>query len=1016
LLFAAMLVVAASGCKSNPYCLNCKDSGNGVITPEDMTPSVVDGGDDGMVTGPDLLGSGGPCVPTNGGIEVCDGLDNDCNGAIDDVSQDRLIGDPKNCGACGNECKFTHAFGQCVGGFDGGMPTCKENGCQPGYVDLDGDPSNGCEYVCTPTTPATEICDGKDNNCDGQVDEGFTTTWFDAGHSQPKYDSLLADCGQCGTVCNLGEGTVMACQGTGTNGRGQCAVVACFNGNDAQGMHQTYRHNPVAGPIATTGCEYHCPLPASTTGNDCDPNGACTFPAEVCNGLDDDCNFVSDDSPTDPGLNQPCADGVLGEYCDVSTCGKGACKRGTLLCQGGGVQCTGSVGPSPEVCDGLDNNCDGKVDEPYTATWQDVANSMPRYDLDTNNCGGCGAAFKCALPNAINKCRVFAGDATGSCAVAACNPNFYYVAATGTGNACNTTPAPGPEDSHNGPPKVTGVGCYYSCTPTGGEICDGKDNDCNGCKDDGLTAPPICNDTGLCKNNHSVSCDPSKGWICTYGAGVDVDGMGNLTPTEAECDNLDNNCNGACDESFPDVPVTGVGCTNAPKTAKACSGGQGACLLSGAYACNAAKTGEACRTGATVIGPNGDLTKASDEVCDGKDNDCNGLIDEATDYTPTGSATTFHGWHDPVAVLTVGADPFNTDPVLTSHQVWVYAYEASRPDATGSNPGSSSSRACANAGTLPWANVTLKQAQSACAAITDSTGAAGRVCTAWEWQQACNGNLAASSHWSMSASTASYVAKVCNDSAQTDQRCAPVTSVSCPKACNAQNKCTCSADVDCPGATAGSCVSGVCNNVAVCTSQCLKSCNASGQCACTADTDCNAGFTCNSNVCTGSGAWPTGSIGSAGAANQCYADFSASGKAHDMTGNLQEWTSTIVYVKQGAGATMTASSGGTSTIGGLANILSSDVGAQIVISGSTKGNNGTYDIVGATPTTSVTVTAGSAVADSALTWKLIYNKIRGGNFTTTTSGGDTCEFDFDIQKASFANTDVGFRCCFDHAP
>jgi hypothetical protein len=102
LLFAALLVVAASGCKSNPYCLNCKDSGNGVITPEDMTPSPVDGGDDGMVSGPDMTGQGGPCVPTNGGIEICDGLDNDCNGQIDDVPESRLIGDPKNCGACGN--------------------------------------------------------------------------------------------------------------------------------------------------------------------------------------------------------------------------------------------------------------------------------------------------------------------------------------------------------------------------------------------------------------------------------------------------------------------------------------------------------------------------------------------------------------------------------------------------------------------------------------------------------------------------------------------------------------------------------------------------------------------------------------------------------------------------------------------------------------------------------------------------------------------------------------------------
>ena len=86
-------------------------------------------------------------------------------------------------------------------------------------------------------------------------------------------------------------------------------------------------------------------------------------------------------------------------------------------------------------------------------------------------------------------------------------------------------------------------------------------------------------------------------------------------------------------------------------------------------------------------------------------------------------------------------------------------------------------------------------------------------------------------------------------------------------------------------------------------------------------------------------------------------------------------------------ANVGASSGGKSTISGLANILSSDVGAQIVISGSTKGNNGTYDIVATTPSTSVTVTAGAAMAESGLSWSIIYNKVRGGNFATTTSGG-----------------------------
>jgi len=471
LLLGLVLVASAAGCKSNPYCLNCKDSGNGVITPEDMTPSLVDGGDDGGgQTGPDMFGQGGPCAPTNGGIEICDGLDNDCNGKIDDVPESRLIGDPKNCGACGNECKFPHAFGQCVGGFDGGMPMCKENGCQPGYVDLDGDPTNGCEYTCTPTSPPTEICDGKDNNCDGTVDEGFTTTWFDAAKQMPKYDSALANCGQCGTVCNLGPGTVMQCTGTGTNGRGQCSVLRCVN-DVVNGTHETYRHH--TGNINQTGCEYHCPKPATTTGNDCNPNGACTFPAETCNGIDDDCNFMADDGAAQPAPNTPCPDGTPGKLCSGTQCDcnghpgvKCACAVGTLQCVGGGLSCGGATaGPSPESCDNKDNDCDGKVDNGFTATWTDATNQVARYDSDANHCGSCGAAA-CALPHGPNICRLAGGDTLGSCAIAACDPGWAYVGKTDT---LPVTYPPGPSCNHvtvgnrDSTQSTPGIGCFYQC-------------------------------------------------------------------------------------------------------------------------------------------------------------------------------------------------------------------------------------------------------------------------------------------------------------------------------------------------------------------------------------------------------------------------------------------------------------------------------------------------------------------------------------------------------------------------
>jgi formylglycine-generating enzyme required for sulfatase activity len=44
-----------------------------------------------------------------------------------------------------------------------------------------------------------------------------------------------------------------------------------------------------------------------------------------------------------------------------------------------------------------------------------------------------------------------------------------------------------------------------------------------------------------------------------------------------------------------------------------------------------------------------------------------------------------------------------------------------------------------------------------------------------------------------------------------------------------------------------------------------------------------------------------------------------------------------------------------------------------------------------------------------------YYKIRGGAFNSP-SGGTSCEFDFDIQQQGFANSDVGYRCCFDSPP
>jgi Sulfatase-modifying factor enzyme 1/Putative metal-binding motif len=656
-----LCAVIGGGCKVKTICLDCTDaaqSGTGPMTDaglanlSDTGTGTAGAPDTGVPEGGTTTGEGGTlnpspeagtaaCVP--GSVELCNGLDDDCDGKIDEdadpaASNIDIQTNPQHCGSCSNACTLEHAFNVCKDGKCEVDRSSGDQGCDIGFHDLDNDPSNGCEYRCIKSADDDSICDLRDNDCDGKIDENV-----DVG-SDP------ANCGRCGLRCIFAHAA---------NGA-RCVDKSCvLDASKCDSGFVDVDQRPL------TGCEYRCPVQPTA--------------AETCNTLDDDCDGKIDEQISTSD------DSRIGVACGTNV---GECKPGVTACMAGAPVCLGATAATLEVCDGKDNDCDNKTDEGFDTT------------SDLSNCGTCGK--KCVLnANVPNGHAVLVCQAS-QCKVGACIGDFA---------------------NRNGDYKD---GCETPCSITGNEVCDGTDNDCNGAIDDNVVAPAVvcvARETGVCAVNQAALDKLHQfGPKCTAGAlSCNPTGAGipDFQAVETLCDGKDNDCDGKVDEMLPSV-------------GQPCSKGQGACRTTGVNACDGSVVaGFSCNAATPSTG--------SAEACDGLDNDCNGVVDDFS--TPTASITGLQ-------LVDLGA---------ANNHTLIMAYEASRPDATASDAGKLTQKACSAAAHQPWANVTWGEAGAACCALnTNGQCAAGgkgwRLCDSATWVTACKGNTN-SCTWAYSDST-----------------------------------------------------------------------------------------------------------------------------------------------------------------------------------------------------------------------------------------------------------------------
>ncbi|MCA9709244.1 MAG: hypothetical protein KDK70_25595 [Myxococcales bacterium] len=232
--------------------------------------------------------------------------------------------------------------------------------------------------------------------------------------------------------------------------------------------------------------------PDPDTGSDT----GCAPEPEVCDGMDNDCNGMVDDG--NPGGGEDCDTGL-----------PSVCAAGQTACEGGSVVCNAIEMGTPEVCDNVDNDCNGMVDDGNPGGGAACNTGMPGVcAVGTNACQG--GSVVC-VPNETASAETCDGE-DDDCNGVVDNGN------PGGGGAC-VTGQPGICSAGTNTCTGGSIVCQQNTMAAPDEVCgNGLDDDCNGSVDDGCGG--MC-PFGLCESPgmpQTLGCDPCVDQVCAADA------------------------------------------------------------------------------------------------------------------------------------------------------------------------------------------------------------------------------------------------------------------------------------------------------------------------------------------------------------------------------------------------------------------------------------------------------------------------------------------------------------------